>query len=421
MRQAECIFQDVANIQSAAFASKSPLISWLNSLKLTKKDIIGAYNKGAVTQRLMRERAKICKKNVPRRMSFFVFFLAILSLSGFLIPNASAQNTFKWPWEIFGPQERPQEQFPLPAIQQPAEQQYPQEPQAPLSNPKSSICFQLEQRLVQESQFGNKSRDLIPMIDSQLRQIEQQYRVASSTLENANCYDYFLFAKTLKKTKKCMDLSREVEGLNLRRGDLQNQRNQLMASSGQSYQDEIIRELARNNCGSIYTEQASRQQRKDPFSGLWEEDSGSNDGRLGKSFSNLPFATYRTLCVRLCDGYYFPVSFSTLPNHFERDEYTCQSKCMAPTELYYYQNPGGAVEQMVGARTNIPYSQLQNAFRYRREYVEGCSCKEQEFNTQEAGSPNGQTTSLSTPSNSSVGQTEGAANSGWSSQTITEP
>ena len=96
-------------------------------------------------------------------------------------------------------------------------------------------------------------------------------------------------------------------------------------------------------------------------------------------FGNLPFATYRTLCVRLCDGYYFPVSFSTLPNHFQRDADLCQSQCAAPAELYYHQNPGGAVEQMVSAGNQQPYTSLKSAWRYRKEFVQGCSCKAAEF------------------------------------------
>ena len=88
-------------------------------------------------------------------------------------------------------------------------------------------------------------------------------------------------------------------------------------------------------------------------------------------FGNLPFATYRTLCVRLCDGYYFPVSFSTLPNHFQRDAELCQSQCAAPAELYYHQNPGGAVEQMVSAGSQQPYTSLKSAWRYRKEFVTG--------------------------------------------------
>ena len=95
-------------------------------------------------------------------------------------------------------------------------------------------------------------------------------------------------------------------------------------------------------------------------------------------FGNLPFATYRTLCVRLCDGYYFPVSFSTLPNHFQRDAQVCQSQCAAPAELFYHQNPGGAVEQMVSVNGQ-PYTGLKTAFRYRKEYTAGCSCKQAEY------------------------------------------
>ena len=85
------------------------------------------------------------------------------------------------------------------------------------------------------------------------------------------------------------------------------------------------------------------------------------------------------MCVRLCDGYYFPVSFSTLPTHFQRDNDACQSKCAAPTELYFHQNPGGSVDQMVSQSTQQPYTALRTAFRYRKEFVKGCSCKQSEF------------------------------------------
>ncbi len=119
-----------------------------------------------------------------------------------------------------------------------------------------------------------------------------------------------------------------------------------------------------------------------------------SDGPRGPTnqFGNLPFATYRTLCVRLCDGYYFPVSFSTLPNHFQRDAQLCQSQCAAPAELYYHQNPGGAVEQAVSASTQQPYTSLKSAFRYRKEFVQGCSCKQAEYKAghgQEGGPPAG--------------------------------
>ena len=33
--------------------------------------------------------------------------------------------------------------------------------------------------------------------------------------------------------------------------------------------------------------------------------------------------TFRTLCVRTCDGYYFPISFSTTSDQFREDAHTC--------------------------------------------------------------------------------------------------
>jgi hypothetical protein len=148
-----------------------------------------------------------------------------------------------------------------------------------------------------------------------------------------------------------------------------------------SLQDDIIRELARNGCGPQYVQEArKRDNASNPFAMLF---GGGEDGEAPRgpanNFGNLPFATYRTLCVRLCDGYYFPVSFSTLPNHFQRDADVCHDQCAAPAELYYHQNPGGAVEQMVSASTQQPYTSLKSAFRYRKEYVPGCSCKQAEY------------------------------------------
>jgi hypothetical protein len=244
---------------------------------------------------------------------------------------------------------------------------------------KNPICLQLEQRLVQEGQRGSQSRDLIPMVESELRQVDQGYRRTQSELDRG-CYEYFLFSKTLRSTRHCHDLARQAEDLRRRLADLENQRQELSASAGNSYRDDIISELARNNCGESYQQQARRSGSGGMFSDFWAEgeSSGGPGGGIG-NYGSLGYATYRTLCVRLCDGYYFPVSFSTLPNHFQRDAEVCQSKCAAPTELYYYQNPGGAVEQMVGVATNEPYTQLKTAFRYRKEFVQGCSCKEAEF------------------------------------------
>ncbi|SEQ84102.1 Protein of unknown function [Faunimonas pinastri] len=85
--------------------------------------------------------------------------------------------------------------------------------------------------------------------------------------------------------------------------------------------------------------------------------------------------TFRTLCVRGCDGYYFPISFSTTRDRFADDEATCQSLCPgADAALYVYANPGQDVKDMVSL-DGKPYGDLKAAFAYRKQLKATCTCK----------------------------------------------
>lgn len=84
--------------------------------------------------------------------------------------------------------------------------------------------------------------------------------------------------------------------------------------------------------------------------------------------------TYRTMCVRLCDGYYYPVSFSVTPDRFEHDAQVCERTCGGEGRLFVYPNPGGDIEGMQDLRGR-PYAQLRTAFLYRTTYVDSCKCQ----------------------------------------------
>jgi len=280
---------------------------------------------------------------------------------------------FSWPWESGSPKPVPRE----PVFREPAREAPP--PWGEARDPAaSSICLKLEQRLVQEGQRGTQSREQLPQIENEIRNADREVRQLDAKLERANCYEWFLFSKQLRNTRACRSLVNEVDDAKRKLSALEAERQQLLSSSGRTYQDEIIRELARNNCGGSYQQEARRRD-SGPFSSSFWQDEDSGGGTGGARYNALPFATYRTVCVRLCDGYYFPISFSTLPNHFQRDADACQSKCAAPAQLYYYQNPGGAVDQMVSATGNEQYTKLKTAFLYRKEFVQGCSCKQAEY------------------------------------------
>jgi hypothetical protein len=92
--------------------------------------------------------------------------------------------------------------------------------------------------------------------------------------------------------------------------------------------------------------------------------------------------TYRTLCVRLCDGFYFPIGFATRRGGLTRDADKCESSCGGQARLFYHPNPGGDIETMVDL-TGRAYAALPTAFKYRKTLVAGCRCRPQPWSEAE--------------------------------------
>lgn len=85
--------------------------------------------------------------------------------------------------------------------------------------------------------------------------------------------------------------------------------------------------------------------------------------------------TFRTLCVRTCDGYYFPISFSTTEEQFPEDARACAAMCPGTEAvLFYHPNPGGGPENMVSIE-GVAYSAMPTAFQYRTSLNPACTCK----------------------------------------------
>ena len=86
--------------------------------------------------------------------------------------------------------------------------------------------------------------------------------------------------------------------------------------------------------------------------------------------------TFRTVCVRLCDGYYFPVSFSTTEGNFDRDQATCSNSCGSPARLYVAPSSSDDVSELRSV-DGQPYSKLPTALLYRTKYDAQCRCTPQ--------------------------------------------
>lgn len=90
--------------------------------------------------------------------------------------------------------------------------------------------------------------------------------------------------------------------------------------------------------------------------------------------------TYRTMCVRLCDGYFWPISFSATKRDFARDSQLCERSCDSPAALHVYRNPGEEPENMADLKGQ-PYAKLGTAFRFRVRYDAACKCRPHPWET----------------------------------------
>jgi len=93
-------------------------------------------------------------------------------------------------------------------------------------------------------------------------------------------------------------------------------------------------------------------------------------------FHNGTEGTFRTYCVRLCDGFFWPISFSTSAERFDTDAAACTSACASPARLFVHKMPGGGPGTMV-ALNGLRYSALKTAFQFRTRYDAQCTCQPQ--------------------------------------------
>lgn len=169
-------------------------------------------------------------------------------------------------------------------------------------------------------------------------------------------------------------LQRDLASMSPRRGGNDRQRRAILA------------EIQRNGCqGRIRTEEAAQRaepRRRTLLEQIFGVRTYREDGSRGQnSFDpdsglTTRYGTFRTLCVRTCDGYYFPISFSTVPDRFAEDEQICQAMCPGQdVQLFFHAMPSQESEDMISYRTEEPYAKMSTAFAYREAVKPECSCQ----------------------------------------------
>lgn len=262
---------------------------------------------------------------------------------------------------------------------------YPQpQPGAPPSGQTNSVCMRLEGALAQLDASANASPDNSKRYEDAIAR--QRYELDQTIMQGRRmgCDSgggFFIFGAP-RRPPQCDQINGQIARM---RSNVDRMTGELSRSRGGSdpnrdlQRRQLLVSLQQNNCGPQYRNVAPQQQAHsksflEKLFGGWQEESNSNAAPL--DVPNVPTSsTFRTLCVRTCDGYYFPISYATVPARFGEDDKTCKRLCpAAETALYTYRNPGEEVEQAVSL-SGQPYTALPTAFKYRQEYNAACSCR----------------------------------------------
>jgi hypothetical protein len=265
-----------------------------------------------------------------------------------------------------------------------AQQQPPQAAPQAQGNP---YCSRLEAQLQAFDRSGNDAgraeqlRKFEEAAAHQQGEIDRQQAAA----QRAGCAKNSFLVLFSGQSAQCSPLNNKIQQMrdNLDRiqNDIERLRGDQAAPERASQRRAIVVALAQNNCGAQYQQQVAATpppQRGGLFESLFGPKSVFTPGGGSPEVPGAtgPSGTFRTVCVRTCDGFYYPISAATTPARFADDEKTCRQSCpAAEVQLFSHRNTGEGMNEAVSVITQQPYTSLPNAFRYRTSLDASCSCK----------------------------------------------
>jgi Protein of unknown function (DUF2865) len=248
--------------------------------------------------------------------------------------------------------------------------------------PVNPICPRLEAQLSTIDRGGSTD----PAKDEQIRRYQEASAKQQGELDRVTmqakrmgCDSTGFFSLFNGQSAQCGPVNNQIQQMRANLDQITNSLERLRGGGfGGADRDNqrrsVLTALAQNNCGPQYANAA-----RGPgnfLDNLFNNNNGNPGAAPPQGVDNgAPSGTYRTVCVRTCDGAYFPISFATTPARFQDDERSCKALCpAAEAVLYSHRNPGEDMNQAVNI-SGQPYTSLPNAFRYRTEFNPSCSCK----------------------------------------------
>ncbi|RTM05741.1 MAG: DUF2865 domain-containing protein [Bradyrhizobiaceae bacterium] len=247
------------------------------------------------------------------------------------------------------------------------------------------MCVRLESQLAVLDRGGGgdaaREEQIRRYQDSQTRQQAELDRVTMQA-KRMGCDSTGFFSLFNGQSAQCGPVNTQIQQMRANLDQITGNLERLRGGGPGGFNPErdnqrrsVLAALAQNNCGPQYAAAAQQQGGGNFLSNLFGGNNPNNPQAMPPSDLGPQSGTYRTVCVRTCDGAYFPISFATVPARFPDDEKTCKALCpAAEAVLYTHRNPGEDMNSAVSI-SGQPYTALPTAFKFRSEFNPSCSCK----------------------------------------------
>jgi hypothetical protein len=264
----------------------------------------------------------------------------------------------------------------------------------------SRVCRQLEADLAAASRGGGGKPALLRKYDDAIVRQREQIAKASRQSDRVGC-GFSLFERN---RNACAALETTLDRMNANLDALQVKRAELAGGGSRHDRARILASLDANGCrdGNEPSKrapvlEANRDNGKGTLLDRLLGDAGSrlealdepsdpDEERGIRAMINQPDGMdlprldgeFRTICVRTCDGYFFPMSNAASPRDFERDQKNCDSSCPGTEmQVFYTRGIGDDSADMTSSVTGRPYSELPTAYLYKQPETSrppACGC-----------------------------------------------
>ncbi|WP_395382963.1 DUF2865 domain-containing protein [Mesorhizobium sp. UC22_110] len=226
----------------------------------------------------------------------------------------------------------------------------------PRAEAASRICRQLRAELASLQKGGGAGQQR--RYDGAIARQNNELAKARAQARDAGC-GFSLFGGSVSQ---CAALNTAIDRMNANLDKLQRKRAQMGNASPRRDRSRLLAALETNDCDDKPTQQ--KQVQADEPDG--EVESGAKEAALGAALVPSPSGEFRTMCVRTCDGYFFPMSNAAAVSDFQRDQNRCNAGCPGTEmQVFYSRGMTGDPAAMTSSRTGRPSPNFRQLFSTR--------------------------------------------------------